>query len=137
MPRHSRCANVLLLLALPSVACAGDWTQFRGPSGLGVSDETGVPVRWSSSNNIVWKQELPGPGASSPITLRGRVFVTCYSGYGLEPAAGDQKNLRRHLLCYDRGTGDLVWKTPDAATTRGAPHTRVPCARRGGAGQFA
>ncbi len=110
MNNNSRLALIVLFAALPSLARAGDWTQFRGPGGLGVSDETGVPVHWSASENIVWKQDLPGPGASSPITLRGRVFVTCYSGYGLEPAAGDQQNLRRHLLCFDRATGDLLWR---------------------------
>jgi outer membrane protein assembly factor BamB len=88
---------------------AGDWTQFRGPGGLGISDETGLPIKWSATENLVWKAELPGPGASSPITLGDRVFVTCYSGYGLEPNQGDQKDLMRHVLCLSRKTGDILW----------------------------
>ncbi|HLJ11269.1 MAG TPA: PQQ-binding-like beta-propeller repeat protein [Planctomycetaceae bacterium] len=102
--------GLLALLILSTSALAGDWPQFRGPTGMGVSDETGLPAKWSSTDNIVWKAELPGPGASCPVTDGERVFLTCYSGYGLEPNQGDQKDLRRHLLCFRRRTGDLIWK---------------------------
>lgn len=98
------------LLVTTPVCLAGDWTQFRGPGGLGVANEPGVPAQWSSTENIVWKAELPGPGASSPITIRDRVFLTCYTGYGLEPNQGDPQKLERHLLCFERGTGKLQWK---------------------------
>ena len=74
------CLSVCGLLA--SSASARDWTQFRGPGGLGVSDESGLPVTWNDSDNVAWKASLPGYGASSPITLGDRVYVTCYSGYG-------------------------------------------------------
>jgi outer membrane protein assembly factor BamB len=77
---------------------------------MGVSDETGLPVKWSSTENIVWKAELPGPGASCPVTARNRVYLTSYSGYGIEGNIGEQKDLRRHLLCIDRGTGKVLWK---------------------------
>jgi hypothetical protein len=91
------------------VVPAGDWPRFRGPNGQGVSEETGLPLKWSATANIAWKYDLPGPGASSPVVSAGRVYVTCYSGYGLEPNAGDQKNLKRHLLCLDRADGRLLW----------------------------
>ena len=39
-----------------------------------------------------------------------KVYVTCYTGYGLQAGQGKQENLRRHLLCLDRGTGKLVWQ---------------------------
>ena len=106
-----RVASGLIVLAWLSSASAfgADWAQFRGPGGMGVSDEKNLPTHWSSSENIVWKVELPGPGASSPIVVGDRVFLTCYSGYGLEPNAGDQKNLRRHLLSFDRRTGKTLW----------------------------
>ena len=32
-----------------------------------------------------------------------------YTGYGLEAAAGDPKTLLRHLICFDRNTGKVVW----------------------------
>ena len=95
--------------ALPATLFAADWTQFRGPAGLGVSNDAGLPLKWSSTENIVWKAELPGPGASSPITLGDRVFITCYSGYGLEPNVGEQEDLVRHLLCLKRKDGTVIW----------------------------
>jgi outer membrane protein assembly factor BamB len=102
------CATLIVLSTSP--ISAADWTGFRGPGGQGVSTETDVPSKWSSTENIAWKAELPGPGASSPITLGDRVFVTCYSGYGLKPNEGDQKNLVRHLLCLDRASGKILWQ---------------------------
>lgn len=103
---------VLILSLLSASASAADWTQFRGPGGLGISEEKETPVKWSATDNIAWKAKLPGPGASSPIALRDRVFITCYSGYGLEPNAGDQKDLVRHLLCFDRNNGEVLWSKP-------------------------
>jgi outer membrane protein assembly factor BamB len=104
-----RCGAFLFFVLSATWLPAADWTQFRGPGGQGISEETGLPVKWSGTENIVWKVTLPGPGASSPITTGNRVFVTCYSGYGLEPGKGDQKDLMRHLLCVDRKTGEVLW----------------------------
>jgi outer membrane protein assembly factor BamB len=109
MPRHSLPSFGLAALLFTAAAAAADWTQFRGPGGMGVSDETGLPTKWSATENLVWKTELPGPGSSSPITLGDRVFVTCYSGYGLEANKGDQKDLMRHVLCLDRKAGTILW----------------------------
>jgi len=100
---------VVMFVQATAALPAADWTQFRGPGGLGVSAETGLPTQWSSADNIAWKAELPGPGASSPITLADRVFITCYSGYGLAPGEGDQQELVRHLLCLNRKNGEVVW----------------------------
>lgn len=102
-------AAVIAISFLRAPTFAADWAQFRGPGGMGVSEEKNLPVQWSSSENIAWKVDLPGPGSSSPIVVGDRVFVTCYSGYGLEPNAGDQKDLRRHLLCFERATGKQLW----------------------------
>lgn len=110
MHRHLPPVLVFIVGVAPVAAPASDWTQFRGPGGLGISGEKNVPLRWSATENIVWKAELPGPGASSPMVLGSRVFATCYSGYGLEPAAGDQMELRRHVLCLDRTTGEVLWR---------------------------
>jgi len=90
---------------------AGDWPQFRGPGGLGVAhDTTKLPALWSADKNLLWKTELPGPGSSSPIIVGNRIFVTCYSGYGLDiHKPGDIKDLKRHVLCLDR-TGKILWQ---------------------------
>jgi len=42
--------------------------------------------------------------------VAGRIFLTCYSGYGLDPESpGDQGQLRLHLICADRATGKIRW----------------------------
>jgi outer membrane protein assembly factor BamB len=106
-------------LSLADLACcfglalttqAGDWMQFRGPGGLGVSQDRDVPTKWSDSENVLWKADLPGPGASSPIVVGDRVYLTCYTGYGLEPGKGSETELRRHVLCFDRHTGEKLWQ---------------------------
>ncbi len=92
-------------------AQASDWLRFHGPDGSGISPDTQpLPTKWSETENLKWKRELPGPGVSSPIVVGNRVFVTCWTGYGVDrDNVGDQKNLRRHLICLDRDTGNLLW----------------------------
>ena len=104
-----RLLAVLVVVLSTFAVNAADWTQFRGTGGLGISDDKGLPIKWSSNENIAWKAELPGPGASCPITLSERVFITCYSGYGIEPSAGEQQDLIRHLLCLNRKDGAVIW----------------------------
>src|SRR4051812_24263245 len=99
---------VAAALVAPSAAGA-EWLQFRGPGGSGISGETGLPATWSSKENIVWRAKLPGPGTSSPIVVGKRVYLTCYSGYGLEPDQGEMNRLMRHLVCIDRARGDILW----------------------------
>ncbi len=88
---------------------AAEWTQFRGPAGSATSDAKNLPTKWSSQENIAWKTDLPGPGTSSPIVVSGRVYLSCYSGYGLKPNQGDKNDLKRHLVCVDRSNGRILW----------------------------
>ena len=108
MSRLLNIAATIILLAATGLNAA-DWTQFRGPGGFGISDDKNIPTAWSATENIVWKVDLPGPGASSPIAAGDRVFLTCYSGYGLEANKGDQNDLVRHVLCFDRRSGKALW----------------------------
>ena len=106
------CLLVFSAVASSSVSGA-DVTRFRGARGSGVSAEMGLPVEWSSTKNIDWRVKLPGPGTSGPIVLGDRIYVTCYSGYGLKTNTGDLgdlNDLMRHLLCIDRKTGEIVWE---------------------------
>jgi outer membrane protein assembly factor BamB len=98
----------IFLLALS--ALAADWRQFRGPGGSGVSDEKGLPTTWSAKENIVWRTKLPGPGTSSPIVVGKRIYLTCYTGYGVDRKnIGRMADLERHLVCLDRGSGQILW----------------------------
>lgn len=105
-------AVLILCGALAARAEGSDWLRFRGPNGEGSlrDDQQRGPVSWTATENIKWKVDLPGPGSSSPIVVGDKVFVTCWSGYGLDrEAPGDQSQLRRHLVCCDRQTGKILW----------------------------
>ena len=69
----------LISVSLGQVSKANDWLRFRGDNGQGISSET-VAVKWSAKKNIKWQCELPGPGSSSPVISKGKVFITCFSG---------------------------------------------------------
>ncbi len=102
---------VCVSLILWSSVTYADWTRFRGPNGAGISTERDpLPTSWSGTRNLQWKIPLPGPGSSSPIAVGDKVFVTYWSGYGMDRRnPGDPKQLRRHLICIDRHTGKTLW----------------------------
>ncbi len=100
-----------LVLAFISLAfLAADWPSFRGSDSTAVSLDSKTPTYWSKASGVSWKFALPGAGGSSPITWGDHVFVTCYSGYGLDQdEPGDQKDLRLQLLCVGLEDGKMVW----------------------------
>ncbi len=109
---NNRIAICTLMFVGLSVAlfCGADWPQLRGPGGSGVSRDLGLPVTWSSTEGIVWKTALPGFGASTPITLGDKIFLTAYSGYGLDKdSPGSMEDLKHHVICVDRTEGKILW----------------------------
>ena len=115
-----RLSIILLWASLVLPLQAGDWPQFRGPGGAGVSHEKNLPQQWNETKNLKWKIALPGPGSSSPIVSDGRLFVTCYSGYG-EGATGTVDDLKRHLLCVDPDNGNILWSNTVESTAKEDP----------------
>jgi hypothetical protein len=94
------------LLAIAGPLAAEDWPQFRGALQDGTSPSTGVPTTWSVRENVLWWRALPGRGGSSPVISAGKVYLTCYTGYGMqEGETTSQSALARHLLCFDLKTG--------------------------------
>lgn len=87
----------LLLAALSLTALlAADWPRFRGPNGSGIAADKDVPVKWTD-DNVLWKSELPGKGHSSPIVVKGKVFLL---------SATDKERL---LVCIDAAKGKELW----------------------------
>jgi len=89
------------LLLLTTGLGAGQWPQFRGPGGQGVSDSARAPVEWSETSNVAWKVPVPGLGWSSPVVADGRVWLTTATED--DPRKDDAVSLR--LLGYDESTG--------------------------------
>ena len=56
-------AAVCVALSVIAFAVAAEdrWTEFRGPSGTGHSESTGLPREWSETRNVAWKTRDPRP----------------------------------------------------------------------------
>ncbi len=97
-------ASCLLGLLLLGANPDAEWTDFRGPTGQGHSAAVGLPVTWSATQNVAWKQEIPGSGWSSPVVSKGRVYLTA-----AVPVSAESKNLSLRALCLDVATGKPQW----------------------------
>jgi len=94
-----------LLLALV-LASAGQWPEFRGPSGQGHASDTNLPVDWSESRNVVWKTPVPGRGWSSPVVADGRVWLTTSTDSG-----DRRRGVSLRALAFETATGREVVNT--------------------------
>ena len=104
----------------PSLARAADWPQFRGPAGSGVADDQKPPVKFGPKENLAWKVAVP-PGASSPVVVGDRIFLTAFEGGKLL------------TLCYSCADGQELWRADAGAKrieqfhpTEGSPAASTP-----------
>ncbi len=128
------CRQALLLIAcagFPLPLCGAeveqDWLSFRGPGARGVAD--GFPVRseWNADSTtgpiegVLWRTDVPGLGHSSPVVRGNRIFLTTaiasdgeaplQVGRGGQPTAADDNGEQSWVvLCYDKHTGDELWR---------------------------
>ena len=91
--------SVVLMLSTLTAGFTGDnWPHWRGPLRNGVSDETNLPLKWSTDENVAWKLDLPGRSGATPIIWGDRIFLNVSDGDSIE------------LWCVNRRTGDVMWK---------------------------
>jgi len=113
----------LIVLATLPLACQGtesmdpgEWSQFRGPAGLGISPTENLPATWSEESvNVLWKTQIPGTGNSSPIVSHGRVFLTTSYLFG-------KRQARKSAIALDLDSGELLWETEIHSGYRGKRH---------------
>ena len=105
--------------ALAADVPSADWPQFRGPDGNGHSRATGLPLRWSETENIAWKTAVPGRGWSSPVVLGNQIWMTTsvetlatpeekkqiLAGNKYEQNLAIAKTVSLWAVCVDRRTG--------------------------------
>lgn len=113
---------------------APDWPQFRGPGARGVASDANLPERWSTTDNIAWKTDLPGRGWSSPIVTAGRIFLTTVvnQGESEEPKKGlyfggdrgkpPESVHQWKLYCLDLASGKVLW---DQLCHEGKPESSI------------
>jgi len=110
---------VMVLVLAAAQAAASEWPQFRGPDGEGHAKATNLPTRWSDTENVAWKQEIPGKGWSSPVVWNGTVYLTT-----AVPQDGEDESAPQSLraLALDSRSGKILWNTEVFQQTTG---TRV------------
>lgn len=97
------------LLLLTALAAADDWPQFRGPTGLGLTAEKDLPLKWSATEGVKWKSALPGEGHASPIVVGDRVVVC---GVRWPEGKADKAVIPEHrVTCFSAADGKVVWDT--------------------------
>lgn len=91
-------ACCVICLGSCSIAVAGDWPHWRGPSYNGISDETGWTADWPQGGPpILWRASI-GIGFSSVAVSEGRAY-----------AMGNVKD-SDIVYCFDAETGEEIWR---------------------------
>jgi len=115
-------ASVLLIAVItmpaPSFLMAGDdaWPQFRGQAGHGLAAGATPPLRWSETNNIMWKVPVPGHGRSSPVLMGGKIWLTICTEKNVERKriGPDDMQAASHVslgaACFDKTDGKCLWQ---------------------------
>jgi outer membrane protein assembly factor BamB len=114
---------VALICSLLHAASADpNWPQFRGPHSLGVAEDAKLPDRWSQTENVAWKTNIPGTGWSSPIVWGDKIFVTSVVSAGATEApkkglyfGGERYELSKDehrwmVYAVDFKSGKILWE---------------------------
>jgi outer membrane protein assembly factor BamB len=91
---------------------AADWPQFRGPTGLGFTDEKELPLKWGGEEkaNVRWQVPLQGQGHASPIVSGDAVFV-CTVDWPANSGPREKSMPAHHVTRYRALDGRLMWDT--------------------------
>ena len=122
---------------LSQTVSAGNWPQWRGPDGSGISTEKGLPSEWSPTKNIKWKTPIDGRSHSSPIVWGKMIFLTTAIEGAEVPGAKAAKHMlgdkefvhpdsiganKKHtfkVIALDRDSGKIAWQ---ATAWEGTPY---------------
>lgn len=88
----------LVMLLTAALRASEPWPEFRGPSADGHARTQHLPLKWSETENIVWKTPIHGRGWSSPVVWGNRIWMTTATEDGRELSA----------ICVDLETGRIV-----------------------------
>ncbi len=92
---------------------------------LPTNEKVAPPARWSATENIVWKTDIPGMGWSSPVVWGDRIVLTTCINQGKTPEARKglyledvdankyPKQTDPHewkVICLDLKTGKTLWQ---------------------------
>lgn len=120
--RHLLPLALALTTGTLTLTAATEWPGWRGPDGQGHASGSGLPARWSESQNVAWKTPIPGRGWSSPVIDGEQIWLTT----AMETAASPEDVARRlknstndqpltlldkveyRAVCVDRRSGKVL-----------------------------
>ena len=114
--------SLAAFLLASSASAEANWPSFRGGEARGIGWGEALPVRWSATENVEWKTDIPGRGWSSLIVWGDRVFLTTAVSLGdpEKPKKGLYFGGERptpdsvyqwKVYCLDLETGRILWDT--------------------------
>jgi outer membrane protein assembly factor BamB len=137
-PYYSMVLLSLLTLSFPAAAQT-NWPCFRGANAGGIAKGATTATVWNAekSENILWKQSVPGLGHSSPIIWGDRLFVTTAVNqhkaaplkvglYGDPGSAEDVDDQQWKIFCLNKKTGKILWnKTAHESVPKQKRHSKA------------
>jgi outer membrane protein assembly factor BamB len=107
---------------LGHLSAAETWPQWRGADGQGHASGSGLPQKWSETENIAWKTPVPGRGWSSPVVDEKVVWMTTAIETAANPAKAAERlkkntsdqpltlleKVELRAVAVDRTTGKVV-----------------------------
>jgi outer membrane protein assembly factor BamB len=87
-----------LLLVCATSRAQDNWPEFRGPNADGRSKSTGLPLKWSETENVRWKTAIHDRGWSTPVIWDNQVWLTTATEDGTKMFA----------VCVDRNSGKVL-----------------------------
>src|SRR5437773_71911 len=100
-----RCRSVCgLLFALVACAALADspptrnWPSFRGPDGNGHTTATGLPLKWSETENVKWKTASRGRAGSSRGVWKEQIGR----------ATARREGREMYAVCVEKNTGRIL-----------------------------
>ena len=90
--------SIALFPVFLTVAAAANWPTWRGPKNDGSSAETGLPVKWSQTENVTWKLAMPDVSGSTPVVWDDTIFQS------------NAEHGAVWLWAIDRNKGEVRWK---------------------------
>ena len=105
-----------LIGALSLSVSAQDWPHWRGPNYNGSVAAAALPKTFGPEENVRWAAAMPGPGASTPIVIGDRIFLSSV----------DAERSRLVALCLDRRVWGGERGVHQQCREKKPPHDALP-----------
>ncbi len=112
-----------LLFTAAAATGGSSWPHWRGPNddGMAVGD---APLKWSDTEHVAWKTNIPGRGFSSPVIWEEKIFLTTALPTGTPAAPVSQETTSARaaprsappsehklmVMALDRKSGKILWE---------------------------